>query len=56
MNREEKQKRYEELEKQAIDNLVEIQMDLHGMTSIAIDYLDEDELAEYLELEKELDN
>ena len=54
MNREEKQDRFEELEKKAIDNFLEVQMDLIGFSSIIVDYLDEDEQEEYYQLEKEL--
>jgi hypothetical protein len=54
MNMEEKQDRFLELEKKAIDNFLEVQMDLIGFSSIIIDYLDEDEQEEYYQLEKEL--
>jgi hypothetical protein len=54
MNKEEKEDRFEELEKKAIDNFLEVQMDLIGMTWIIADYLDEDEQEEYYQLEKEL--
>ena len=54
MNREDKEDRLLELEKQAIDNFLEVQIDLHGMTSIIADYLYDDEQEEYYQLEKEL--
>ena len=54
MNREKKEDRYLELEKKAIDNFVEVQMDLIGFSSMIADYLDEDEQEEYYQLEKEL--
>ena len=54
MNREDKEERYEELEKQAIDNFLEVQMELVGMTTIISDYLYDDEQEEYYQLEKEL--
>ena len=54
MNKEDKEDRLLELEKQAIDNFLEVQIDLHGMTSIIADYLYDDEQEEYYQLEKEL--
>ena len=54
MNRQEKEDRYEELEKQALDNFLEVQIELHGMTAIIADYLYDDEQEEYQQLEKEL--
>jgi|TARA_R100000479_G_C6378758_1_gene200159 hypothetical protein len=56
MNKEDKEDRYLELEKQAIDNFLEVQIELHGMTSIIADYLYDDEYEEYYQLEKELYN
>ena len=51
-----KEDRLKELEKKALDNFVEAQMDLIGFSSIVADYLDEDEQEEYYQLEKELYN
>ena len=49
-----KEDRLKELEKKALDNFVEAQMDLIGFSSIVADYLDDDEYEEYYQLEKEL--
>jgi len=54
MNKQEKQDRFEKLEKKAIDNFVEVQMDLIGFKWIIADHLDDDEQKEYYQLEKEL--
>ena len=53
MNKKDKENRFLELEKQAIDNFLEVQMK-HGMTSIIENHLDDDEKKEYYQLEKEL--
>lgn len=54
MNKKDKEDRYLELEKQAIDNFLEVQMDFHGISFILSEHLNEDEEKEYYQLEKEL--
>ena len=54
MNREEKQHRFEELEKKAINNFLVAQRELIGYYDLIADYLDKDEQKEYHQLEKEL--
>lgn len=53
MKIKDKENRFLELEKQAMDIFLDKYMDLHGLDSI-IAYLDEDERKEYYQLEKEI--
>jgi hypothetical protein len=54
MNKEEKQKRFEELKNQAISIFLEYHLIDNGLDTIIEGYLDEDEKEEYYQLEKEL--